>query len=214
MHLLLCAATPFEIQPTIDFLEKENIHGTEVLVTGVGMMPAAYALARSISRKKPDLIIQAGLAGSFEEKLKSNQVVAVRDEIIGDLGVEEQGKFKSVFDLGLQDKDGFPWSGGRLRNEDPLLQSCGLPIVDSVTVNEISTNKERMGHYRELGVQIESMEGAALHYVALLERTRFLQLRAVSNVAGERDKSKWTLGSAIESLNRSLQELLTKILKP
>ena len=34
------------------------------------------------------------------------------------------------------------------------------------------------------------MEGAALHYACIMEHIPFIQLRAVSNFVGERDKNK------------------------
>jgi futalosine hydrolase len=55
---------------------------------------------------------------------------------------------------------------------------------------------------------VESMEGAALHYVCLSEKIPFLQLRGVSNYAGERNKSKWKLKEAIGNLNKELIRLL------
>jgi futalosine hydrolase len=56
------------------------------------------------------------------------------------------------------------------------------------------------------------MEGAALHYTALMEGVPFLQLRAISNYIGERDKSMWKMAEAVSRLNEELQKLLTKAL--
>src|SRR4029079_19122905 len=93
------------------------------------------------------------------------------------------------------------------------LKSTGLTIVDGVTVNEISTNKKRIVYYREqLNDSVESMEGAALHYVALQEKIPFLQMRSLSNFVGERDKSKWVMDIAIANLNIELKRILTKFL--
>jgi len=55
---------------------------------------------------------------------------------------------------------------------------------------------------------IESMEGAAFHYVCLQEAVPFLQLRAVSNMIGERDKTKWLMKEAIDNLNKELIVLI------
>jgi futalosine hydrolase len=54
------------------------------------------------------------------------------------------------------------------------------------------------------------MEGAGLHYVALMEKLPFLQIRSVSNFIGERDKTKWEMKKSITNLNRALQQLITK----
>jgi len=52
------------------------------------------------------------------------------------------------------------------------------------------------------------MEGAGLHYVCLQENIPFLQLRAVSNDVGQRDKSKWDLSTSIGALNKELTNIL------
>jgi len=58
---------------------------------------------------------------------------------------------------------------------------------------------------------VESMEGAAFHYVCLLEKINFLQLRAISNRVGERDKSKWKLKESIENLNKELLNIIENL---
>jgi futalosine hydrolase len=52
------------------------------------------------------------------------------------------------------------------------------------------------------------MEGAAFHYVCLTEKVPFLQLRAVSNYVGERNKKNWNIKLAIENLNKATIEVL------
>ena len=59
---------------------------------------------------------------------------------------------------------------------------------------------------------IESMEGAALHYVCTLMKIPFLQLRAISNMVGERDKTKWEIQKAIDALNHSLVKILPTLI--
>ena len=118
-----------------------------------------------------------------------------------------------MIDLRLLDKNSLPWSYGKLSNDVEALKPTGLTIVDGVTVNEISTNKNRIDYYRnQLNASVESMEGAALHFVALQEKIPFLQMRSLSNFVGERDKSKWVMDIAIASLNIELKRIITKIL--
>src|SRR6059058_4471238 len=113
MQLLLCAATEFEIRPTIDFIRQEKRGNIDVLITGVGMMATAYSLTKAILNKKPDFILQAGIAGCLNESLPLTKIVVIENENIGDLGVQENGAFKSLFDLKLLQKDAFPWTNGR-----------------------------------------------------------------------------------------------------
>lgn len=212
MQILLCAATELEIGPTILALSQRENHQVSFLITGVGLMACTYALTKEVMVRRPDAIIQAGVAGTFLPHPPLGSLVAVKSEQVGDLGVMEDGKFSSLFDLNLLSREALPWQSGRLVNESSLLKECGLPLVDGVTINEITTDEERINHYRDhLQVQVESMEGAALHYVALLEKIPFLQLRSLSNFVGERDKKNWHLKKAIEQLNYTLQHLLTQL---
>lgn len=210
MSILLCAATELEIRPTAEFLRKEGLP-VEVVVTGVGLAAAMYRITRAVLDRKPSMVIQAGVAGSLDEKLELGQTVAVRSEIIGDEGVEENGRFRSLFELGLAGPDEPPYTGRKLVNKGYLIEQSGLPLVDGVTVNEISTNRNRIEYYRSLGASSESLEGAALHYVALMENIPFLQLRSFSNFIGERDKSKWMMAEAIANLNLYLQKLIKNL---
>jgi futalosine hydrolase len=221
MHILLAAATPLEIQPAIDFLLQRQAHTTAVsappprthpistLITGIGTLPTTWSLMRQIDRDRPDLIIQAGIAGCFSGK-PYGDVFAIRDETLADLGVWEDQQFKTPFDLRLADPNQPPFTAGRLVNPyQTLLTLTGLEPVSAITVNEISTNPDRINWYREnTSAVIESMEGGALHYIGLQERIAFLQLRSVSNDIGIRDKSKWNIPLAIQQLNDRLIRLL------
>ena len=180
-----------------------------VMVTGVGLMTSTYALTKSVLQHYPDLIIQGGIAGTLDNNLSLGHVVAVKNETVGDLGVQEGLNFQSLFELKLLSSDIDPWRDGLLTNENEILHKTGLPVVDGVTVNEISTNEETITYYREkLSAQIETMEGAALHYVGLMEKIPFVQIRSLSNFIGERNKDKWMMEKAITHLNHELLRIL------
>jgi futalosine hydrolase len=210
MYILLAAATSFEIQPTMALLPHD--HDVELLFTGVGSVPTSWSLMHRIRHRRPDCIIQAGIAGSFIPGI-IGQVFAIKDEAFGDVGVYEQGQFKSVFDLRLLDSNSSPFTNGLLTNPyKKMLDSTGLQQVKAITINEITTDPVRIEWYQQnFAPVVESMEGAALHYICLQENIPFLQLRAVSNDVGQRDKSKWDIRSAIATLNKELPNLLQQV---
>jgi futalosine hydrolase len=212
MRILVCAATEMEIAPLIQILSLKKDPSIHLLITGIGLMAATYALTKEIATHRPDAIIQAGVAGSLQPERSLAEVVAIKNECIGDIGVQQDGRFHSLFDLKLLSPHTLPWKNGKLTNESDLLSLAKLPVVDGVTVNEISTDREKIQYYRDsLQVQTESMEGAALHYVALLEKLPFLQIRSLSNYIGERDKALWRLEEAIKNLNVTLQQIFIKL---
>lgn len=211
MKILLCAATSFEVASTLKYLNAREEKTIEPLITGIGLLASTYTLTKAVCTNHPDLMIQAGIAGTLDKQQKLGNVVAVKSETVGDLGVQEEG-FRSVFDLGFLGPDDRPWQDKKLINESRILTGCGLPLVDGITVNEITTDKERTEHYRTVHkAQAESMEGAALHYVGLMEGIPFLQIRSLSNFVGERDKTKWAMQEAVANLNRELQRILKNL---
>lgn len=170
--------------------------------SGVGILASCFSISRLIFEKKPDLLIQAGIAGTFNDELSLGKVVAVKDEIVADAGVEENRKFKDLFDLNLLQQNSFPFLNKKLLNTNlEKLNYLNLDLVSGITVNEITTRPQRIGLYKsKYNAFIESMEGASLHYCCLQAATPFIQIRAISNRVGERDKSKWEFKTSLQNL--------------
>ena len=209
MKVYILAATMLEIEPLI---ESPLIHDCKLIITGVGSVPTTFHLSKLISEDRPELVIQAGVAGSFDAALDLGTVVIVNQDRIADLGVEENNQWKDLVDLGLAKGNDDPYTNGWLTNEHPQLNKFGLPLVKGVTINEVTTNPVRVKMLKaKYEPSIESMEGAALHFVCLMEGIPFLQLRSVSNYVGERDKSKWEMKLAVKNLNEALANLIQEL---
>lgn len=208
MSVLVVAATKLEIPQLLRFSKKQP--AVDILITGIGSVAASYALTKAVAAKRYDYLIQTGIAGSFSMELVPGTAVVVGSDCFGDLGVFEQKQFRSVFDLGLVQLNGKPFTKGALHNPHKhLLKNSGLRVVKGVTVNQITTDKKAKNYFStQLKAVIESMEGAAFHYVALKERIPFLQLRTISNYVGERDKKKWKLKESVDVLNKTTEKLL------
>jgi futalosine hydrolase len=209
MKCLLVSATVAEIAPITRHFKQvkdRKALSPDILITGVGMLPATWHIAKYLSAKKPGLIIQAGIAGCFNRDIPLAKVYAVRSEMMADTGVFENGVWRDVFDLGLCPPSGFPFFRRELRNpHQELIKSTGLPLAKAISVNTITSGKkmtlQRSASYKPL---LESMEGAALHFTALQEGIPFIQVRSISNYVGERNKKNWQIAAAIETLNEAL----------
>lgn len=207
MNLLIVASTKLEIQPLLN----QNID-LDILITGVGIASTVFYLTNKLAEKKYDLAIQAGIAGTFTDRLKLSEVVSVKEDTFADLGIQENGKFYSLFEKGFIDKNDFPYTDGWLVNKNSIVKKTGLPVTKGITVNKIGDDGAQNKMFREkFSAGIESMEGAAFHYVCLQQKINFLQLRSISNHVGERDKSKWELKNAIDNLNKQLFKIIEKL---
>ncbi|ULQ53006.1 futalosine hydrolase [Flavihumibacter fluvii] len=218
MHCLLVAATAAEIAPFTEHLattEKLNHidFDIDILITGVGSNATTYHLTRYLQHKRPDLVIQAGVAGALDPETTLGTVFAVTHDVFADQGVLENGAFQDIFDLKLAPPNVLPYKKGVLPNPySNLVKRTRLKKAKAVTVNEITTQKKTTAYYSErYGARLESMEGASLHFVCLLETISFLQVRSISNHVGIRNKKKWNLPLAIGQLNKELIRLLESL---
>lgn len=214
MKLLLAAATESEIKSTLHWLREENYPDVDVLVTGVGMMATAWELGRYFARHRPDLAIQAGIAGSFRHSWPLGETILVNRETLGDLGAEDNQEFRDLFDIGLWQPGMKPFTDKELINTFSLFPESlqGLPQAAGVTVNTVSGSTTSIARLEQkYRPDVESMEGAAFHYSCLIEQVPFLQLRTISNYVEVRDKSRWNIPLAVKNLNDTLQALLTEL---
>lgn len=215
MKVLLTAATDKELHP----LYKGNNSNVfpnlqlQFSITGVGLLASTFSLTKLLSNNRPDLILQIGIAGSFDSTCELGKVFVIANDVVADQGVMENKTWKSVFDLGLVDANEFPYIHKQLPN--PGLDKYNilqLPLANAITVNSItSLDIFKEQYLRQYHPLLESMEGAALHYVASMLTIPFLQIRSVSNYIGERDKSKWKFSTAIEKLTDTTIAYLQKL---
>lgn len=204
MQILVVAATGMEIAPFM-----ANNPADDILIAGVGSPATLYHLLKRLQRVDYDMVIQAGIAGCFNPQISSGSTVLVYRDVFADLGIEENSTYYTLGEKGLVDTDNFPYTNGWLVNDNPIIEQIDLPKVTSITVNKISDSILQQEQFVQKFVpDIESMEGASLHYICLLEQVPFLQLRSISNAIGERDKTKWNMKPAIENLNLNLESII------
>ena len=218
MHCLLVAATAAEIAPFTEHLattEKLNHidFDVDILITGVGSNAATYHLTRYLQHKSPDLVIQAGVAGSFDKTAALGSVFAITHDVFADQGVQEKTGFLDIFDLKLAAPNVLPYKKSVLPNPNTnLIRKTQLKKAKGININEITTQKKKADYYiNRYNARIESMEGAPLHFVCLMENISFLQIRSISNYVGERNKKNWNLPLAIGQLNKELVRLLESL---
>ena len=205
-NILVVAATAKEINPFIELTRTGNINNADILISGIGLTASTYHLIKQLALKKYDLVIQAGVGGCFDLRIPLGAVVAVKQDAIADQSVIELQKLRTLFDLKLVPQDQYPFKKGWLINPNKdALKKTKLKIVKGISVNQISTSKQMIKFYRDAFDPVtESMEGAALHYVCLMENVPFVQIRSISNYIGERNKKKWDMMDSIANLNDTL----------
>ncbi len=212
MQLLIVSATEAEIGKFLIWNESQNLK-CDILITGVGMTATSYMLGRHLQNRKYDLIIQAGVGGSYGTDIELGEVVFVTSDQFGDVGAEDHERYLDIFEMGLLSENQFPYSAKRLNNPlNPDRYKIALPQASGLTVNTVSGNERTIQLRKEkYGCQVESMEGAAFHYVCLQEKVVFSQVRAISNYVTPRDKGQWKMKEAIANLNQWLIDFVESL---
>jgi futalosine hydrolase len=224
MKILIVAATPFEISPLKQYLEKTFIQ-TEahrfqkgeiqvaLLITGVGLPLTAYALGSVLGTDEWSLVINAGVAGAIDRNLVIGEVVQVGSERFADLGVEEaNGQFTDVHQMSLIPADQPPFKEGKLINAGSQ-QFSFLNTVDAISVNKVHGTEQSIAQLRQKypDAQIETMEGASFFYACLSHQLAFLEIRSISNYVEPRNRDNWNLPLAIEQLNTTLIDMIKSL---
>lgn len=224
MNLLVTAATAPEIAPFCQFLEKHTrqagalhyytgLHDIHILISGVGCLFTTYHLQKRLSQLQIDLAIQAGIAGSFSRNLQLGDTVVIAQEVLADLGVQDHTSFKDLFDIDLLKPNEAPFREKALVCDlQRWPQPLPYPAVKGITVNTVSGHPDAIAALvQRYHPDVESMEGAAFHYVCLQEGLPFLQLRSISNYVETRDKNKWNIPLAIKKLNEALWKITEQL---
>jgi len=206
MEILVVSATRMEIA---SFAELNM--NVDTLITGVGAPACMYTLTKQLQRKNYDMVIQAGIAGTFRNAFPPGETVVVKQDVFADLGIHEKDEFFTLFDKGFADHNTTPYTSGWLVNEG--LNNFSLPQANAITINTVSDKYAQTELYsKKYEPDIESMEGAAFHYVCISEGIPFVQLRSISNFVGERIKTNWKMKEALQGLNENLQRIVEELL--
>ena len=192
MEILLVAATEQEINSSL-FADKS------ILITGVGMVDTTFNLTKHLSKNKYDLVVNIGIAGSFNNSLIIGDVVEVVEDNFSEIGFENGESFSEFIDF-------------EVANTFKVEGRTSLKQVKAITVNTVHGNENSIRDIvNRLNPDIESMEGAAIFAVCKEFNIPCVQIRAISNKVEKRNKAHWDMPLAIHNLNTTLSRIITEL---
>jgi futalosine hydrolase len=179
-----------------------------VITTGVGAVNAAYTLTRFLEHATVKSIIVCGIAGAYPGAgIPVGSVVCAESECYGDLGANSPEGFLDMQALG------FPL----VLNPVPLFNVLPIQIHPAerrarfITVNTC-TGSDADARAIEARTEggVESMEGAAIAHVAALAGIPVGEIRGISNLVGNRDRSAWRVIEAATAAQEALLEWIKR----
>ncbi len=229
MRILVTAAEQQEIDCAIKAYDDiKDLLPADVemdfTLTGIGATCACYTVTKGIYKgrlegKPYSLIINIGIAGSYNlSEFPIGSAAVIEREYFGDLGFDSPNGFEDLFSYGIWEKDSFPYSDGALVRTTTPYDKIEKVLAKyrhaaGVTVQTVTGKQSKADElYNMYNPMIESMEGAAVYYAALMEGVPFFELRTVSNAVGERDTKKWDSKAALNTLHDCCSEIFRAVL--
>ena len=195
-----------------------GLHGDtrfEVLVAGVGSVVAAVKTAKELAAAKYSLVISAGIGGGFPGRAEVGSLVMANEIVVADLGVETLEGFRSVDELGF----GYTQIQTDASLVDRVTRALLVakipftmgPVLTVSTVTGTAAKGVEMAA-RVAGATAEAMEGFGVGVAAVESGLPVLEMRAISNIVGPRERSKWRIKEALEVLEAASAVLSEVIL--
>lgn len=188
--------------------------GFDVMAAGVGQAAVAAFTAAVLAKADYGLVVNAGIAGGFADRAAIGSIVVADRIIAADLGAQTPDGFLSLDELGFGSARADVEHGlsGRLYE---ALQKAGLPAVTGpvLTVSTVTGTAASAAELaaRVPGAAAEAMEGYGVAIAAHQFGVPVVELRAVSNLVGPRDRAAWRIADALSALERA-SAVLTEVL--
>ncbi len=195
-----------------------------LVVTGPGIANTVHGLTVAIAAGKPQLIVQTGCCGGFEQAgIEIGDIAIASEEIDVQLGLEPDEDGTAVGRLSFPvirkpDKDIFNCYPVDKKEFNSAVKSLQAGLAGSdvtvftgpfITVATVTASSGRAGDLRrQYGALVENMEGSGAAHVAALYDIPFLEIRAMSNRVGVRDRDRWDLPLAFRRCSQAVQAFL------
>jgi futalosine hydrolase len=169
--------------------ELESVDGAAGVVCGIGPVEAAIATAHAITARPPSAILHVGIAGA--RTLDPPAIVLGSEAVYCDI-VDPQSVIPRVERVAA----------------DPRLLAAARRALPEAHVFPIATSASVGGGTH---CDVEAMEGFGVLRAAALARVPAVELRAISNNVGERDRAKWRFEEALAALADAVPRVLSAL---
>lgn len=184
--------------------------GHDLLAAGVGPARAAASTATALTAAALagtpyDLVVCAGIGGGFQPDAPVGSLVVADTITVADLGADSATGFLPVTELGF----------GTVTHHPPetlvraVADATGARAGVVLTVSTVTGTAERAAELRARHPRalVEAMEGFGVAEAAAAHGTPVLEIRAVSNPVGPRDRAAWRIGDALAALTEGFGKL-------
>ncbi|WP_437075160.1 futalosine hydrolase [Streptomyces sp. enrichment culture] len=184
--------------------------GVDLVAAGVGPAAAAASTACALAAAALDdapygLVVCAGIGGGFQPEAPVGSLVVARTITVADLGAETADGFLPVTELGFGVVSHLP-PRSLVRQ---AAAATGAATGTVLTVSTVTGTAARAAglRARHPDALAEGMEGFGVAEAADAQGRPVLEIRAISNPVGPRDRAAWRIGEALDALTEGFGKL-------
>ncbi|WP_405777410.1 futalosine hydrolase [Streptomyces sp. NBC_01538] len=210
VRVLVATAVPVERDAVAQAFGGADGGQVDIVAVGVGPAASAASVASALTtaalRGTPyGLVVSTGIAGGFQPEAPVGSLVVADEITVADLGAETPEGFVPVTGLGF----------GTVTHRPPkalvrdVSTATGARAGTVLTVSTVTGTAERAAELRARhpGALAEAMEGFGVAEAAAAHGVPVLEIRAVSNPVGPRDRAAWRIGDALTALTEAFGKL-------
>lgn len=171
---------------------------------GMGMAAAAAATGTALALGSYDVVVSMGIGGGFDGRAVTGEVVVATEVLACEMGADSPDGFQTFGQLGLLDT-GIA-TGAPVQY---LARRLGARTGRILTVSTVTGTDQRALELAALWNPVaEAMEGWGVWSTVQPFGTVLpLEIRAISNRVGRRDRASWDIAGALDALSRAAATL-------
>jgi futalosine hydrolase len=207
IEALILVPTPLELELLLPHFGSHL--GVALAPCGFGPVGAATMTQYLLQRHHPKRVVLAGIAGSFSEDLQCGQCYTYESVLLDGIGVHGHDGIISPEELGFSHCYNGTTPYESIVHRELRLQLCtqvhsaaALLTVCAASGTPDMANARRRAYPQ---ATTEDMEGYGVAMACAVSQIPLTILRGISNRAGIRDKQKWMIKEALESVGEAIR---------
>lgn len=186
----------------------------QVQICGFGPVASAARTSQLIATLQPDRILLVGIAGALTRVLAPGQAAVFDDVAMYGIGAGSGDAYLNAGELGWSHWTDVSHDTGEVKIGDRIslrTEKLQYPVTQLLTVcAAAATQKDARDRLSKFPDAIaEDMEGFSVAMAGAMAGVPVSIIRGVSNIAGDREKSRWRIADALHAA----ADLLLKDLK-
>ena len=180
-------------------------------------MAAAARASQLVGARRPERVVLVGIAGTYApERLPVGTASSFDDVVLDGVGAGEGAALVGPADLG------FPlWPGSVDTTPDAVYERLPLTpagpgpattshsrVLVTVCAASAGDGEARRRRERHAGALAEDMEAFGVALACVLHGIGLTVIRGISNLAGDRDHTRWRTGPALDAVGPMLEDIL------